>query len=186
MRADDGERRMTHRRTVASWCKLSLIPLLVAASYFLYSSEVMADMFGWFKRYDVHLSPEVRGQLKDKGKPLKGALITREVHYGKSYIDRTRTDSEGNFSFSPRSIRSSLPSRPLTEARVIQLIHAQVRGESYILWQAATEDIVTPKAFRKHLNRLSCDISNPDKTHHLHNHEHPQFDHNVGSICRWE
>ncbi|PAU82293.1 hypothetical protein CK501_03870 [Halovibrio salipaludis] len=165
---------------------LALIPILVAAGYMLYSSEVMADMFGWFKRYDVHLSPKVRGRLTARGKPLEGILITREVHYGKSYIDRTRTDSEGNFAFPQRQIRSSLPARPLTEARVIQLIHAEVDGKSYILWQAATEDLQTPKAFRERLGRLDCDISNPDQTHHFYNHEHPQFEHNVGSICRWE
>lgn len=177
---------MNHHRTVASWRKLSLIPLLVAATYFLYSSEVMADMFGWFKRYDVHLSPEVKGQLTDSGKPLEGILITREAHYGKSYIDETRTDSDGNFSFPSRSIRSSLPGRPLTEARVIHFIHAHIEGESYLLWQAATGDINVPRAFREHLAFLNCDIANPEITHHLHNYEHPQFEHNIGSICRWD
>lgn len=177
---------MKRHHTISLWRPLTLIPLLVAASYFLYSSEVMADMFGWFKRYDVHLSPEVKGQLTDSGKPLKGILITRELHYGKSYNDETRTDQNGNFSFPSRHIRSSLPGRPLTEARVIQFIHAHINDKTFLLWQAATGNINVPKAFREHLSHLNCEISDPEITHHLHNYEHPRFDHNIGSICRWD
>lgn len=150
------------------------------------SNQVMAAMFGFFKRYDVELSPEVHGQVTEDGTPLEAISVSREVHYDKSYTDETVTDKDGRFSFPPKAIRSSLPGKLFAEPRTIQFIHAHVDGQHFLLWHAVTGSTEIPQAFRERLTKLNCDITNPEITHHFTNYEHPDFDHNVGSICRWE
>ncbi|WP_286133293.1 DUF6795 domain-containing protein [Colwellia sp. UCD-KL20] len=38
-------------------------------------------MFAWFKKYDAHLCSAVSGRILDKGKPLAGVKIERELRY---------------------------------------------------------------------------------------------------------
>jgi len=70
-------------------------------------------MFGFLKRYDVHLSPEVHGQVKLDGKPMANLEVYRELTYRDDFIDKTVTDFEGRFYFPEKNIRSRIPGRPL-------------------------------------------------------------------------
>ncbi|MGM0433306.1 MAG: DUF6795 domain-containing protein [Pseudomonadota bacterium] len=154
-----------------------------------YESEngihIISGLLAWLKRYDVELSPTVEGRLTESGTALKGVRITRELNYEKSYVDETYTDEEGRFSFTPKTIRSRLPRRPLTEARTIQVIVAHTNKDDLLLWQAATDALEIPETLRNYLSQLDCDVQNPQRTHHLPNKEHPHFPHNIGSICQW-
>ena len=38
-------------------------------------------MFGLFKKYDVHLCPEVKGRILDHGKPVEGLVVKRWLFY---------------------------------------------------------------------------------------------------------
>ncbi len=44
-------------------------------------------MFGFFKKYDAHLSPEVSGKILLNGQPLAGVKVEREL----CYIDEKKT-----------------------------------------------------------------------------------------------
>lgn len=147
--------------------------------------NIISGLIAWLRRYDVELSPTVKGRLTESGTPLKEVRITRELHYGKSYTDETYTDEEGRFSFTPKTIRSRLPGHPLSEVRTIQLIAAHTAKGDLLLWQAATGALEIPETLRHYLSHLECDAQNPERTHQLPNREHPHFPHNIGSICQW-
>ena len=70
-------------------------------------------MFGFFKRYDVELSPEVKGRVTDKGKILSGTEVMRKLYYegyDKSPVtDYALTNTHGEFSFDQLIIKSKAP-----------------------------------------------------------------------------
>lgn len=71
-------------------------------------------MFWPFKKYDVEMSPEVRGVIKLDGKPQVGLTVHRELFYegykkGKTLKDEAQTNELGEFFLSWRycSVTSS-------------------------------------------------------------------------------
>ena len=175
---------MTHHRTITR----SLFPLaflLVAASYFLYSSEVMADMFGWFKRYDVYLSPEVKGRILKDGEPVADVEVYRELMYAKHYIEKTVTDSEGRFSFPEKTIHSREPGKLLGTEHITQSITADYGQKTYLLWRTTSTSRTPEKVIVEKLSHMECDLTNPEEMHHFTIAEHPDFTHNIRGICRW-
>ncbi|TDT44365.1 hypothetical protein DES49_0467 [Halospina denitrificans] len=156
---------------------LTLIPLT--------SSQVMADMFGFFKRYDVHLSPEVHGRITLNGTPLEEVQVSRELTYGKEYLDRTTTDVNGRFYFAEKNIRSGIPGKLFNETRNRQVIVADYEGEKYLLWHTVTDSIEPHETLTQLLKSMDCELSNPEKLQHFERHENPSFTHNIHSICRW-
>ncbi|WP_218668185.1 DUF4198 domain-containing protein [Vreelandella utahensis] len=172
-----------HRTITRSLFPLTL--LLVAASYFLYSSEVMADMFGWFKRYDVHLSPEVKGRILKDGEPVADIEVYRELMYAKHYTEKTVTDSDGHFSFPEKNIRSREPGKLLGVEHITQSITADYGPKTYLLWRTTTTSRTPEKVIEEKLSHMECDLANPEKMHHFTIAEHPDFTHNIRGICRW-
>ncbi|WP_148275662.1 DUF6795 domain-containing protein [Rheinheimera nanhaiensis] len=152
--------------------------------FFVFSQQVMADMFSWFKKYDVHLSPAVRGTVLLDGKPLANAVVSRELHYDKEYVDRTSTDSDGNFSFPEKNIRSRKPGG-LAEMRTRQVIVVQHQQKNYLLWYLTTSSIAPQQAIVQRLSSLNCDLTNDEQEHVFSNIEKPDFPHSTFSICRW-
>ncbi|MDO6466097.1 DUF6795 domain-containing protein [Pseudoalteromonas carrageenovora] len=85
------------------------IVLLFLCVYYLENQA----MFGFFKRYDVELSPEVKGRVTDKGKILSGTEVMRKLYYegyDKSPVtDYALTNNHGEFSFDQLIIKSKAP-----------------------------------------------------------------------------
>jgi hypothetical protein len=162
--------------------------LLAAALSFLvfivFSQQVMADMFSWFKKYDVHLSPAVQGAITLDGKPVAGIEVSRELTYDDDFIDKTTTAADGSFMFSAKSIRSGKPGS-LAEMRTRQVISARYEGKQYLLWYLTTSSITPQQAVVKKLSALHCDLSNEELEHVFPNVEKPDFPHSTFSICRW-
>lgn len=148
--------------------------------------EVYSGMFGFMKKVEVHLSPAVYGQVLRDGTPVDGLQISRSLTYEEELIDRTTTDSDGRFSFPAKSIQSRLPNRPLTEARNQQLVYATENGEHFILWHYTAESIEPEQTVVEKLSSLTCDLTSPEKSYHFKWVEHPDFTHDVLSICRWD
>mgnify|MGYP006194848087 CR=1 FL=1 len=164
------------------------LPLLAAALSFLvfivFSQQVNADMFSWFKKYDVHLSPAVHGRVLLNGQPLTGAVVSRELNYDKEYVDKTTTDSEGNFSFPEKNIRSRKPGS-LAEMRTRQVVVVQHKQKNYLLWYLTTSSIAPQQAVVQRLASLNCELTNDEQEHVFPNIEKPDFPHSTFSICRW-
>lgn len=143
-------------------------------------------MFDFFKRYDVHLSPEVRGRVTLEGKPLSGLEVYRTLDYGKEYVHTVETDSDGQFGFPEMNIKSNRPGRLFDETRVRQVIGLFYEGENYLLWYTVPGGITPRKTLSAKLRTLNCELTVPEMEHVFQNHEHPSFPHGVFSICRWD
>lgn len=148
-------------------------------------SQVMADMFGFLKRYDVHLSPEVHGRITLDGEPMAGLTVYREMFYEKRRVDTTNTDSDGFFNFPQKDIKSSAPGKLFGETHVTQVITVDYKEETYLLWRTSTSRIKPSAEITKKLGSLECDLTMPEKLQHFPMAEHPSFTHDVSSICRW-
>jgi len=96
----------------------AIISILLVVFAFLATTEATANMFGLFKKHDVHLSPAVSGKLSKGDTPLKGIAVTRSLTYDNEQIDTAVTDEQGQFSFPAISTASRSPNSPLHEARI--------------------------------------------------------------------
>ncbi|MBU2870474.1 hypothetical protein KO502_07175 [Colwellia sp. E2M01] len=144
-------------------------------------------MFGLFKKYDVHLSPEVHGRITFAGKPIKNIIVNRMLGCERGRNDKSKTDDNGLFYFPAQSIRSRRPGQMLDETRVFQTIELNYKDKDkdYLLWYTVTEG-KTHKNISEKLKQLNCDLTMQEEKYYFINYEYPEFTHNVLSICRWE
>jgi len=164
--------------------KLLFILHLMTTAFFVYPQQAKADMFSWFKKYDVHLSPAVQGQVLLNGQPLVGAVVSRELNYDKEFVDKTTTDAKGHFSFTEKHIRSRKPGS-LWEMRTRQVIVVHHNQQPYLLWYLTTSSIKPQQAVVQRLAALNCDLKDEEQDQVFANVETPDFPHGVVSICRW-
>ena len=149
------------------------------------STQVIADMFDFLKKYDVHLSPEVHGAITLNGLPVEGITVERNLNYDKVYIDKTATDKQGKFHFPEINIRSRRPGKMLDETRNRQAIFAYYNNADYLLWLTTTDSVKPIKKFSEILNNLVCELTSPEMSYYLKNDEHPDFPYPVKSICHF-
>ncbi|WP_236559806.1 DUF4198 domain-containing protein [Colwellia sp. 20A7] len=167
---------------------LVIVILAVSVLLFLLSTQVTASMFGLFKKYDVHLSPEVHGVITKEGKPVVGLEVFRGLTYvgDKELLDKTVTDQQGVFYFAEKNIRSRRPGSMFHEARIRQIIDVDYQGSRYLLWATVVTGITPNIAVSSKLTQLNCDLNNSEEYYEFNNVEHPNDPHGVESICRWE
>ena len=160
--------------------------LLAAALSFLvfivFSQQVMADMFSWFKKYDVHLSPAVHGSITFAGSPLTNVKVMRELTYDKEYLDFAITDNQGNFSFDEKNIRSRRPGSAFDTAKR-QVLYVDYNNQRYVLWYFSTLNASAAKTLTEKMQHLRCELTQPEKTYELSNHEFPEHPHGVTGVC---
>lgn len=166
---------------------LVIVILAVSALLFLLSTQAATTMFGLFKKYDVHLSPEVHGVITNNGAPVVGLKVFRGLTYGddKELIDETLTDDEGRFSFPEKNIRSRKPGSMFDESSIRQTIDVDYEGEKYILWYTEAIGIEPNKALTERLIKLNCELTNSQEEFEFDSVEYPQAGYLVHSICRW-
>lgn len=161
---------------------------VVSSLFFIFSTEAGTTMFGLFKKYDVHLSPQVYGVITNSGEPVAGIKVFRGLTYGddKELIDETLTDEQGRFSFSEKNIRSRKPGSMFDESRVRQLIDVDYQGKQFLLWGTIMIGIEPNAALSEKLSQLSCDLNNSEEYFEFKSVEYPNVSHGVQSICRWK
>lgn len=142
-------------------------------------------MFGFGKRVDVFLCPEVHGQITLNGEPLSGVRLMREVFYDKEILDRTETSESGGFSFERLAIKSRTPNKAFVEARTHQIVVADYQGKRYLLWHHITDSIEEEPFITEKLQHLNCDLSDDEIYHHFPIPGRSDFTYNIKSICRW-
>ena len=87
------------RNTLACIVMLSLL--------FFSNTSAEAGVFGWFKKIEVHVSPEIKGAVMLHGKPQANMQIKRGTFFEDSWSwDSTRTDAEGHFYFAEKVIQA--------------------------------------------------------------------------------
>ena len=150
--------------------------------YLIFSQQVMADMFSWFKKYDVHLSPAVHGKITFAGSPVANIKVFRELTYDREYLDFTMTDEQGNFSFDEKNIRSRRPGSAFDTAKR-QVLYLDHNEQRYLLWYYSTLNAAEAKTLTEKMQHLRCELTQPEKTYELPNHEYPEHPHGVTGVC---
>jgi len=178
---------MAHALSLHKKITIACVILAITAFLLLLSTQVIADMFGIFKKYDVHLSPEVNGVITNQGKPIVGLEVFRGLTYGddKELVDKTVTDSEGRFSFAEKNIRSRKPGSMFDESSIRQTIDVDYQDKKYILWYTDAIGIKPNRALTERLEKLTCDLTNTQDEFEFSSYEYPQADYLLHSICRW-
>ena len=143
-----------------------------------------AGITDWIAKQNVHLSPEVAGSITLNGVPLPGITVSRELHFGKEYVDTTKTAKDGSFHFPAKQIRSAKP-HSLAEIRTRQVIVVHHQHKPYVLWYLTTSSIAPQQAIVNRLANLHCELSDEEQEHIFANIEKPDFAHSIFSICRW-
>lgn len=166
---------------------LVIVILAVSALLFLLSTQAATTMFGLFKKYDVHLSPEVHGVITNNGTPVVGLKVFRGLTYGddKELIDETLTDDEGRFSFPEKNIRSRKPGSMFDESRIRQVVFTKKENKDFMLWYTQAIGINPNKALTERLEKLHCELTDSEEQFEFDSVEYPQAGYLVHSICRW-
>ncbi|HDM8229346.1 TPA: hypothetical protein P0E37_003833 [Vibrio campbellii] len=147
-------------------------------------------MFWPFKKYDVEMSPEVRGVIKLDGVPQAGLTVYRELYYegykkGKTLTDEARTNEYGEFSFDPVTVRSSAPGDIFGGSlRVHQKVFLNYNGEQKKLW-----GVWSPTDGRKPLvsmlSDINCELKNIERIHEVEIAPEKGAPISVYSVCDW-
>jgi len=163
--------------------------MLFTGLLLLTSLQVGAGVFGFFNKQDFLLSPAIEGKLLEKGKPIVGQTIMRRLHYGKQYIDKTVSDSQGHFSFPRWSIKTSKPNQMFDGDSLSQHIYIQQKNsEELMLWMANFffyED-QNSIVLEKMLTGLNCDISKQAATYDIIPPENTEHEFVVYTLCEIE
>ena len=166
-----------------------LCTILLSAILFTHPTEATAGMFDFFKKkYDVHLSPEVRGTVKLNGKPMPGLLVLRELDYIGVYekTQKAKTDEQGRFSFPEKNVRATEPGSIFHEPRIWNVVHVRYNDEEYYLWHGVTGSLEPVKGKSDKLLQLNCDLIDSLEIIDIDNIEYPnRRPHAIKSICRW-
>ncbi len=147
-------------------------------------------MFWPFKKYDVEMSPEVRGVIKLDGVPQAGLTVYRELYYegykkGKTLTDEARTNEYGEFAFDPVTVRSSAPGDIFGGSLMVhQKVFLNCNGEQKKLW-----DVWSPTDGRKPLvsmlSDINCELKNIERIHEVDIAPEKGAPISVYSVCDW-
>lgn len=160
-----------------------LLKVLLSILIFLtFSLQVNADMFDWLKKSDVHLSPEVKGNITFNGQPVANVNVYRELTYHKEYLDHSLTNSEGGFSFPEKTIRSRRPGSAFDTAKR-QVLYVDYNNQRYLLWYFSTLNAGAAATLSEKMQHLNCELTQPEQTYELPNQEFPEHPHGVTGVC---
>lgn len=148
-------------------------------------------MFWPFQKYDVEMSPEIRGVIKLDGVPQSGLTISRELFYegykkGQTILEETQTNEQGGFSFPAMTIRSRLPGDIFGGSlKVYQHIGLEHQSEKKEIWGAwaPTEGA---KSLRWMLTHINCELSNSKRVHEVDISPVEERRVPIHSICDWD
>ncbi|MBH0014495.1 hypothetical protein I6F66_20820 [Pseudoalteromonas sp. NZS100_1] len=125
-------------------------------------------MFGFFNKQDVTLSLPVKGRLLNKGEPLQGVKVTRELIYGDTYIDEAISDNNGYFYFDNKTIRTSKPSNMFFNSSLLQSIYIEnKKDEDSILWYTTIQFTEEQVLLSDILNNFECELTEEPITYDI-------------------
>lgn len=149
-------------------------------------------MFGLFKRYDVEMSPQVRGRITDGGQAVAGIQVARSVMYegydkGKEQLEHTITDEDGRFSFAEKIIKSRMPGDIFGQNMPVkQAVYIERSKDLYSLW-SASKSWGAVKPLSDLLLQLNCDLKSKELHHEIDASNYGGRPHHVViSICHWQ
>lgn len=139
--------------------------LLAAALSFLvfivFSQQVMADMFSWFKKTELELSPEVNGTVTLNGKPIAGAKVLRLLTYSdKKFNDSATTDEQGRFQLPVKAVKLKVSS--MFDTAVTQKLVVDYESRQTEIWVASNLNTLKYDSIYQLLSSMKCELTSPD------------------------
>ncbi|QUX93678.1 hypothetical protein CYL31_20695 [Marinomonas sp. A3A] len=134
----------------------------------------MVSFFG-LKRYDVELSPPVKGRITDNGKPVAGIEVERRLFYSgyskEAIFDYATTNADGEFSFEEKIVKSRAPGDIFGQnALIFQDISIKNKlsydNEPYWIWLIRKDFSPYSKLNNLMLN-LNADLKNKEVQHEI-------------------
>ncbi|SBS25403.1 hypothetical protein MSP8887_00190 [Marinomonas spartinae] len=147
-------------------------------------------MFGFFslKRYDVELSPPIKGRITDNGQPVVEVQVVRKLFYSgykkEPIFDYTQTNNNGEFKFDSKVIKSSAPGQIFSQdAPILQEVSINNNENTYCLWRISKGTKSQPILDEMMLN-LNADLTNKELHHEVDLSKHGgRYNQPVISIC---
>lgn len=143
--------------------KAFLLPIaaLSLLLFMVFSQQVMADMFGWFKKTEVELSPEINGTITLNGKPATGATVLRLLTYSdKKFNDSTTTDENGHFRFPVKVVKLKVSS--MFDTAVTQKLVVDYESRQTEIWTAANLNTLKYDSIYQLLSCMHCELTSPE------------------------
>jgi len=179
---------------VKSWHWSKKAALLLMLAVFIGGALVKgaSAMFWPFKRYEVEMSPRVTGRIANRGEPVVGLTVTRDLYYqgykkGENQSHSVKTDQSGRFQFEQVLVSSRYPGDIFGQNfPVVQRITAYDGERELNLW--ATSKTVAPlTTISRLLSSLKCDLNAPEYHHEMNlQSEGGRRRQPIMSICLWE
>ncbi|WP_166836345.1 DUF6795 domain-containing protein [Rheinheimera pleomorphica] len=127
--------------------------------FFVFSQQVMADMFSWFKKKELQLSPVIQGKILLNGRPASGMTVLRDLKHGDdSYSEKQVTDSNGHFTFPAKIIKVR---ESMFDTAVKHNIYVQ-QDEIINIFSISNLNTLDFNSFNALLKEMTCELSNPD------------------------
>ncbi|WP_219701048.1 DUF4198 domain-containing protein [Marinomonas lutimaris] len=153
----------------------------------------MVSFFG-LKRYDVELSPPVKGRITDNGKPVAGIEVERRLFYSgyskEAIFDYATTNADGEFSFEEKIVKSRAPgdifgqNAPISQKIYIEK-NKSINDENYCLWRVSKGHSPVPPLSLL-MSKLNADLQSNEFEYTIdtsgYNVRNEQM---VVSICDW-
>ena len=149
-------------------------------------------MFGLFKRYQVEISPEVRGRITDGGEPVADMQVARTLLYGgyqngKEQLEHTTTDADGRFSFRSMVVKSRKPGGIFGQnIPILQAVYVERDAQLFSLWSTSKAwNSIEPLSDL--MLQLNCDLQNKKVKHQINTTDYGGVPAQVvSSICHWQ
>ncbi|CAM3666923.1 carboxypeptidase-like regulatory domain-containing protein [Rheinheimera salexigens] len=149
-------------RNLSLWQKpLLLIAVAFSAVLFIVlSQQVNADMFGWLKKTELELSPEIKGVVTQDGKPVAGAKVLRLLTYSdKEFNDSTTTDEHGRFYLPTKKVK--LKVSPMFDTWASQILEVEYADKKIEIWSAGATSVLDYDSIKQLLSGIKCELSAP-------------------------
>ncbi|WP_404343692.1 DUF6795 domain-containing protein [Pseudoalteromonas mariniglutinosa] len=149
------------------------------------TTQVCADMFGFFNKQDFVLSAPVKGQLLDKGQPVTNTKVVRSLTYGDEYKDEAITDENGFFTFKAKTIKTGKPSNMFDNESLHQHVYLENgTPEGVVLWYTIVSIHEDSETLERLLADLKCDIAKEPQTYDIPIEEAPEHFFTIYGACK--
>ncbi len=163
--------------------KIVTSALVLMLTFTCVSAE--AGVFGWLKKTELELSPEVNGTVTLHGKPLASATVHRYLSYGdKEFNDRVTTDANGQFRLPIKTARIRVSA--MFDTWVSQKLVVEHANQKTEIWATGATNTVDYDSVRQLLSSMQCELTSPEMRLDIprRNPQSPPL--GVGSICSFK
>ena len=158
--------------------------ILLVILFIITTTQAYAIMFGFLNKQNFVLSPQVKGQLLDKGQPVANTKVIRALTYDDEYKDETITDGNGFFNFKAKTIRTSKPSNMFDNESLHQHIYLENgTPDGVVLWYLIVSIHGDSETLKRLLSDLQCDIGKELKTYDIPIQEAPEHFFTIYGAC---